>query len=167
MKDFDYSEFYTFYMNLEDESKIIVVQKIMAGELDSLLDLVDGHEIVFDMFDSESLAEDIEDTSLDKSERVFNDEFSLDQIDDILNIRTKGTPKDTDAVVAIVNHMDREIHLSSNSKEEIDKFVHRNLFLKGIFFLKSDNQVAPKGFKYKYYVKYDFLGQLEQDLCLS
>lgn len=167
MKDFDYSDFYTFYMNLEDESKIIVVQKIMAGELDTLLDLVDGHEIIFDMFDYDSVFEEEDTPDLNRSGESFEDSFSLDQIDDILNIRTKGTPKDTDAVVAIVNHMDREIHLSSNSKEEIDKFVYRNLFLKGIFFLKSDNQEAPKGFKHKYYVKYDFLGQLEQDLCLN
>lgn len=167
MKDYDYSDFFTFYMNLEDESKIIVVQKIMAGELDSLLDLVDGHEIIFDMFDPEYSEDDLDDSGLDKSEDLLNDDFNLDQIDDILNIRTKGTPKDTDAVVAIVNHMDREIHLSSNSEEEIKKFVHRNLFLKGIFFLKSKNQERPKGFNHKHYVKYEFLGQLEQDLCLN
>jgi len=160
MKKYDYSEFYQFYQNLEEESKIIVVQKIMSGELDSLLELVDGHEIIFDIYDyGDEFETDDED--------FFEEDFSLDQIEDILNIRTKDSPKDTENVIAIINQKDKEIHLNSNSEEEIEKFLYRNLFLKGIFFVKSENQERHKNFKYKYYRRYDFLGQSEQDLCLN
>lgn len=162
----DFQSILDFFLDLDDQSKIIISLRLMEGDYDYILDIIDSDSnIILDYLDDEDqddLDEDFEDEIIE--------ELDIDQstyIEDLINIKTKNNSANTDLVLVVMDYKDRTIHLNSESEIELEKFIKRNLFLRGIFMTRMEVDSKPNHFRYKFYRKYNFLGQLEQDLCLN
>lgn len=164
----EFKEIYDFYSDLDNQSKIIVSMRIMEEDYEYILDIIDSKDnIVLDYLDDDFEEDDVteEDFEEDTDSSINTD--SISYIEDLINIKTKSNSSNKDIVLVIMDYKERVIHLNSESEIELEKFIKRNLFLRGIFMTRIETSDKPPHFMYKFYRKYNFLGQLEQDLCLN
>lgn len=159
----DFKDILDFFLDLDEQSKFIVSMRLMEEDYDYILDLIDSNDsLILDYLDDE---DELDEEDLDESQP--SDIDSVSYLEDLINIKTKNNSYNKDMVAVVMDYKERVIHLNCDSEIELEKFIKRNLFLRGIFMTRLDIVDKPEHFRYKFYRKYNFLGQLEQDICLN
>jgi|OM-RGC.v1.023317843 hypothetical protein len=154
----NYSELFDYFEQLTDESKIHFSNTIFSNTLEEVNKVLEDN--LFGTIEEYYQMED----SYEDSE--FLGEVP-ENLEGIFGLKKKEDSSGNSPVYVVMDLDNNQVHVYSDQKKEIDRFIYENLFLKGMFFIKNDDTSNRESNDYTEYQCIDILGQLEQDICYN
>lgn len=156
----NYSELYDYFEQLTDESKIHFSYTIFKNSIEEVNEVLENN--MFGTFEELISYEDFDEEDSENLQEELPEE-----LEKLFELKKKEDSEGNPPMYVIMDLDNNKIHIYSDTEKDIDKFIYRTLFLKGMFFIQNKNAKPKESIEYKKYRCIDILGQLEQDICYN